>query len=114
MALKPAPLNTSFMIVGILGFIISLVYIYPKLDPSWGFAFAVVFFAMIISALISMARAPPQGQLMPKLERAIVSGREMSIPKPPMELLAVSRKKPKKKAAKKKVKRKSSKKKKRK
>lgn len=108
MAFRPAPLNTSFMLTGILGFLISLVYIYPKLDESWGFAFALVFFAMIIASLISMARAPAEGQLMPQLEKEIEVGEKMSIPKPPRELMVAAAKRPKKKkkAAKRKKKRK--------
>ena len=110
MAFKAAPLNTSFMLAGLLGLLVSAFYIYPVLDPSWGFAFAVVFFAMIIASLISMIRAPARGQLMPKLEQEIEKGARMKIPKPPKYLVGSA---PEKKARKKKAKKKSRKKKKR-
>lgn len=58
MAFKAAPLNSSFMLAGIIGFIISALYIYSK-NPAWGFAFGLVFLLMIIAALISMAKAKP-------------------------------------------------------
>ena len=68
MAVKPAPLNASFMVTAILGLLISVMYV-RKLSPTWAFAFSLVFIIMIISALISMVQAPVKGQLMPKLEK---------------------------------------------
>jgi uncharacterized protein YacL len=70
MAVKPAPLNASFMVTAILGLLISVVYV-RKLSLTWAFAFSIVFIIMIISALISMVQAPVKGQLMPKFEREI-------------------------------------------
>lgn len=71
MARKIAPLNASFMLTAILGFLISVVYV-RKIDISWATAFAIVFLIMIIAALISMVNAPVQGQLMPRLEKDII------------------------------------------
>lgn len=55
MALKVAPLHASFMLAGILGFMISVIYL-PKYSLNWAFAFGLVFFLMIIAALFSMAK----------------------------------------------------------
>jgi|GEM_PF-3451275 len=54
MAFRPAPLNSSFFLTGIIGFLLSVTYIMPTLSMKWGFAFAVVFLAMIIAALYAM------------------------------------------------------------
>jgi len=55
MAMEIAPLKASFMFTGILGFLISVIYL-PKYSLNWAFAFGLVFFIMIIAALISMAK----------------------------------------------------------
>jgi hypothetical protein len=68
MRVKAAPLKASFMLTAMLGFLISVVYV-RKIDLSWAVAFAVVFFVMIIAALIAMVQAPERGQLVPNLER---------------------------------------------
>lgn len=70
MPMKPAPLNATFMLTAILGFLISAVYI-RKIDLTWAFAFSLLFILMIIASLISMIQAPVRGQLMPKFEREI-------------------------------------------
>jgi hypothetical protein len=56
------------MLTAILGFLVSVMYV-RKLSVTWAFAFGLVFFLMIIAALISMIEAPVRGQLMPKLEK---------------------------------------------
>lgn len=53
-----APLNTSFMFAGILGFLVSVIYL-PKYSLNWAFAFGLVFFLMIIAALVSMTKGNP-------------------------------------------------------
>lgn len=58
-----APLNTAFMVSGIIGFLISAIYL-PKYSMPWAFAFGFVFFLMFIAAMLSMARAAPDSQLM--------------------------------------------------
>ena len=70
MAKRIAPLNASFMLTAILGFLISVMYV-SKIDLSWATAFAIVFLIMIIAALISMVKAPVRGQLMPTLEKEL-------------------------------------------
>jgi uncharacterized membrane protein HdeD (DUF308 family) len=51
--IKIAPLPGSFLVMSIIGLIISIIYII-KPYPSFGFAFALVFGIMLISSLISM------------------------------------------------------------
>lgn len=65
MAFKPAPLNTTFFATSILGFLLSVFYIYPKNLP-WGTAFGLVFALMFIASIISMMRATPEPQLAKK------------------------------------------------
>jgi len=60
-----APLNTAFLVTSIIGFFISTIYI-TKFSLSWAFAFGFLFFVMFIAAMISMARATPDGQLLPR------------------------------------------------
>ncbi len=66
-----APLSGAYMAISMMGFLISIVYIYnfsemhgfPKeyIDSSkpWGIAFAIVFAAMFIASIGSMTRADP-------------------------------------------------------
>ena len=54
---KIAPLSAGFMIVSMLGFFFTVLAIYP-LDPSWGFAFALIFVLMFVASVISMTNAP--------------------------------------------------------
>lgn len=51
-----APLPSSTMIIAILGFFISVVYV-MKRWPSFGFAFMLVFVVMFIASMISMTYA---------------------------------------------------------
>lgn len=54
-----APLPGSFMVLSMLGFIISLVYMNSgKIDKSFGFSFAFVFALMFIAAILSMTYGP--------------------------------------------------------
>ncbi len=58
-----APLKGSFMIISIVGFVISAIWVYKK-DPTWGFAFCVVFVMMFIASIISMTYGPvPDSEL---------------------------------------------------
>jgi len=63
-----APLNTAFLVSSIIGFLISVVYI-PKYSLTWAFTFGFVFFIMFIAAMLSMARANPDDQLLPRPRR---------------------------------------------
>ena len=62
MAFKPAPLNSAFMAMSILGFLFSVVYLWPR-SMQWAFAFAVVFAVMFIAAMISMTYGPAEEKL---------------------------------------------------
>ncbi len=62
MAFKAAPLNSSFLVVSILGILASFLYIYPA-SPPWGTAFFIVFFCMLIASFVSMNKATPDYQL---------------------------------------------------
>ncbi len=98
MAARSAPLNATFMIAAILGFLISVVYI-RKYDVTWAFAFALVFVLMIIASLIAMVNAPVKGQLMPQLEEGekthtrIITRSEMKKASAPKKKAAKSSKK---------------------
>lgn len=61
---KAAPLDSSFFLASIIGMMIS-VYMLGKGDAllSWGIAFLIVFIAMFISSMISMAKAPIRDQI---------------------------------------------------
>jgi hypothetical protein len=53
-----APLSSGFMLTSMLGFIISILFVYPKFSKSYGVAFALVFIVMFISSVISFINAP--------------------------------------------------------
>ena len=55
--MKFAPLKGSFMIISILGFFISAIWVY-NISPAYGFAFALIFTLMFVASLISMTYAP--------------------------------------------------------
>jgi len=55
MNLKMAPLPGTFMLTGMLGFIISAIYTASgRVNATWGFAFSMVFFLMFIASMLSM------------------------------------------------------------
>jgi len=56
---KIAPLSGSFMLSSMLGFAISLVWVYPA-SVSFGIAFMIVFAAMFIASIISLTYAPTE------------------------------------------------------
>ena len=56
--MKVAPLNSSFMITSMLGFLISALYVYPIYSKSFGAAFSIVFVTMFIASVISFIYAP--------------------------------------------------------
>jgi len=57
-----APLKGSFMVISIVGFIISAIWVY-KINPTWGFAFCLVFVMMFVASMISMTYAPVAEEL---------------------------------------------------
>ncbi len=60
-----APLKTSFLMISMIGFLISSLYI-PKFSLTWAFAFGLVFTLMFVASMISMVRATPDEQLYPR------------------------------------------------
>ena len=57
------PLNSTFMLTSIIGFIVSALYIPSMVDkfpsaPSFAFAFSIVFITMFIASIISMTYSP--------------------------------------------------------
>ena len=54
-----APLKGSFMIISILGALVSLMYLFPK-NATWGFLFTGIFVIMFIAAMISMTYGPDE------------------------------------------------------
>lgn len=59
-----APLSGGFMITSIVGFLISVIYVYPQ-SATWGFTFGIFFAMMFIAAMISMTYGPEFAQLYP-------------------------------------------------
>jgi multisubunit Na+/H+ antiporter MnhB subunit len=70
MAIKVAPLNSSFMVTSILGLLISIIWVY-KQAPAWGAAFTVVFALMFISSIVSMTYGPADTELRMDAPRAV-------------------------------------------
>jgi hypothetical protein len=60
-----APLKTSFLVISMIGFLISALYI-PKFSLTWAFAFGLVFTLMFVASMISMVRGTPDEQLYPR------------------------------------------------
>ena len=63
-----AQLKSSFMLTGIIGFLISALYI-SKYSIKLAFAFGIVFFLMIVAAMVSRTRARPDIQLFSKAKK---------------------------------------------
>jgi hypothetical protein len=51
------PLNSSFMVSSMLGFLISAYWVYPQ-SKNYSLAFMFVFGAMFVASLVSMTKAP--------------------------------------------------------
>jgi hypothetical protein len=64
-----APLNSLWFVSSILGMIISIVYV-SKFSLPWAAAFTVVFASMFFAGIISMRRAMPDDQLLPRPKRS--------------------------------------------
>tara|TARA_Y100000310_G_C20641114_1_gene793946 strand:- start:1321 stop:1539 length:219 start_codon:yes stop_codon:yes gene_type:complete len=59
-AWQAVPLKGSFMVISILGFLLSYYYIYQA-SPDFGIASMIIFSLMFIAALVSMSKAPLMG-----------------------------------------------------
>jgi len=60
--LKVAPLKSSFMLMSMLGFLISIIYS-ERIGADWAFALGFVFAIMFVAAIIAMTQAPIEAQL---------------------------------------------------
>lgn len=58
---QAAPLKASFMVLAVLGFLITAYLILP-ISFNFGIAFMVLFIIMFIAALVSMSKEPMMGQ----------------------------------------------------
>ena len=54
---KVVPLSGTFMVTAIVGFLVSMLFVF-KMSPTWGITLMIFFAVMVISALISMTKAP--------------------------------------------------------
>ena len=54
---QAVPLKSSFMVTAMLGFLISVYWVYPQ-SSNYGITFIIVFVIMFTAALISMTKAP--------------------------------------------------------
>lgn len=59
---KVAPLTGGYMITSIVGFLISVMYVYD-VSSRWGFTFALFFFLMFVASMISMTYGPDEAML---------------------------------------------------
>lgn len=64
-----APLSRSFMLTAILGFLISVIWVYPN-APSWGFAFSTVFALMFVASVVSTTYGPVEAEIKMDAPRA--------------------------------------------
>ena len=62
MVARVVPLSGSFMLTAILGFLISVIWVYPN-APSWGFAFMIVFVIMFVASVISTTYGPVEAEI---------------------------------------------------
>ena len=63
-----APLKSSFLLMSILGFVITIIYT-DQIGNDWAFALGFVFALMFVASVISMRNAPIEEQL--ELDRQI-------------------------------------------
>ncbi len=63
---KYAPLSSSFMIVSIIGFLVSI-WLITDWSVSWGFTLTLFFVLMFISSIVSMSKAEPIPEHMDEL-----------------------------------------------
>lgn len=65
---RAAPLKSSFMLTGIVGFLISVIYL-PKYSLNWAFAFGLLFLIMVVATLVSMTKSQP---ILPSYPKAMI------------------------------------------
>lgn len=57
-----APLKGGYMITSILGFLISIMFVYD-ISNKWGFTFALFFMLMFVASMISMTYGPDEAMI---------------------------------------------------
>lgn len=57
MKVKIAPLDSTFMLISILGFLVSVMYIMPQISTSWGFTFMIFFLMMFTASMFTMTKS---------------------------------------------------------
>jgi hypothetical protein len=62
MRIEYTPLSSGFMLVSILGALFGALWVMP-ISTNWGFIIVLVSIIMLIASVISMSKAPDQGQL---------------------------------------------------
>ena len=67
MNFKVAPLPSSFMLASIMGFFLSVFWIYPVVSEPWGATFAFFSIIVFVASMISAEKADPK--LIEKLEK---------------------------------------------
>lgn len=60
--MRAAPLNTSFMLISMIGFLFSALYL-PSYSVDWAFAIGTLCSMMFVASLISMIHGPPEDTL---------------------------------------------------
>lgn len=55
--LNIAPLSAGFILTSMVGFIISIIFVYSR-SRTWGFTFTLFFTLMFIASMISLTYAP--------------------------------------------------------
>jgi len=55
--MRYAHLSAGFMLTSIVGFFISVFFVWPKFSISWGFTFSLFFAMMFVASIISMTKA---------------------------------------------------------
>ncbi len=84
------PLPGTFMITAMLGFLITTVYtVSGRIDPSWGFAFNLIFLVMFISSVLSITPDP-----LPKAPSSAKSAAARIYGKAPIRAKTTARAKP--------------------
>ena len=55
--MKYAHLSAGFMLTSIVGFLVSVFLIWPRLSLTWGFTFSLFFAIMFVASIVSMTKA---------------------------------------------------------
>lgn len=62
MTFKVAPLNSTFMLISMVGFLTSVIWV-KSISSTWSVAFGLVFALMFVASIISMTYGPAEVEL---------------------------------------------------